>query len=172
MIFIRSRLFEKIIAFGDSVCVRIDFLLLLGRTQVLGMKVAIPMENGATMHAHCFFPRHGIKYPLPGVVVGVGVGSQEIPQYQDHCQNLADRDFIVLLVDPSNYPEELVPSPYKWDRGFGFLMGSINQGLVAAKLRFDPRVVFARNKSGGGLLVLSTRCRLQANRSVRSFSAC
>jgi dienelactone hydrolase len=86
------------------------------------------------MPAYFFLPRHGVWGPLPGVVVGVGVGSQEIPQYQDHCQHLADRNFAVVLIDPSNYPEELVPSPLSWDRGLGYVIGSVNQGVVAARL--------------------------------------
>jgi len=99
-----------------------------------GVKTAIPLPDGGTLPAYCFFPRHGVRGPLPGVVVGVGVGSQEIPQYQDHCQNLADRNFAVVLIDPSNYPEELVPSPLSWDRGLGYVIGSVNQGVVAARL--------------------------------------
>lgn len=99
-----------------------------------GVKTAIPLPDGGTLPAYCFYPRHGIRGPLPGVVVGVGVGSQEILQYQDHCQNLADRNFAVVLIDPSNYPEGLVPGPLSWDRGLGYVIGSVNQGVVAAKL--------------------------------------
>jgi len=118
------------------ICAVLVPLLCLGSLTAYGYgtKVAIPLPDGGVMPAYAFFPRHGMRGPLPGVIVGVGVGSQEIPQYQDHCQNLADRNFAVLLIDPSNYPENLVPGPFSWDRGLGYAIGSVNQGVVAAKL--------------------------------------
>lgn len=97
-------------------------------------KAFVPLQDGGTLPVYCFLPHHGAKRPLPAVIVGVGVGSTKILQYHDHCQNLANRDFVVVLIDPSNFPEELVPGPYNWDRGGGWVIGSLNQGVVAAKL--------------------------------------
>jgi dienelactone hydrolase len=104
-----------------------------------GLRVAVPLPDGGTLPAYFFCPLQGADHPLPGVVVAVGVGSQLIPQYHDHCRHLADRGFAVLLIDPSNYPESLVPDPYSWDRGMGYVKGSINQGVVAAKLAITDK---------------------------------
>jgi hypothetical protein len=54
-------------------------------------KTHIPLPDGGTLPAYCFLPQHGVKTQLPGIVVGVGVGSQIFVQYQVHCQNLADQ---------------------------------------------------------------------------------
>lgn len=99
-----------------------------------GMRVGVPLPDGGTIPAYLFLPSHGCARPLPGVVVAVGVGSQLIPQYHDHCRHLADSNFAVLLIDPSNYPESLVPHPYTWDKGMGYVKGSVNQAAVAARL--------------------------------------
>ncbi len=99
-----------------------------------GMRVGVPLKDGNVMPGFFFLPRHAVQAPIPGVVVGVGVISQLIPQYHDHCRALADRNFAVLLIDPSNYPEQFFPGPFSWDKGMGYVKGSINQGLVAAKL--------------------------------------
>jgi dienelactone hydrolase len=40
----------------------------------------------------------------------------------------------VVLIDPSNFPENLAPGPYSWDKGMGWVIGSLNQGVVAARL--------------------------------------
>lgn len=104
-----------------------------------GMRVEIPLPDGGKLPAYFFLPQTGVDHPLPGVVVAVGVGSQLIPQYHDHCQHLADRNFAVILIDPSNYPESLVPDPWTWDRGMGYVKGSINQGVVAAKLAITDK---------------------------------
>jgi hypothetical protein len=97
------------------------FFLFPGFASALGygVKTPIPLPDGGYLSAYCFYPRCGIRGPLPGVVVGVGVGSQEIIQYQDHCQNLADRGFAVVLIDPSNYPLQLVAGPDTWYHGLG-----------------------------------------------------
>ncbi len=98
------------------------------------LRVEIPVEKGTSLPAYIFLPQCGVTKPLPAVVVGVGVGGQKIAQYQQHCQLLADRNFVVALIDPSNYPEDLTPGPWSWDRGMGYVLGSINQGAVAGKL--------------------------------------
>ncbi len=98
-------------------------------------RTCIPLPNGSSLPVHCFLPQQGARGPLPAVIVGVGVGSQKILQYQEHCAHLANRNFVVVLIDPANYPEELVPGPFSWDKGVGYVIGSINQGIVAARLR-------------------------------------
>jgi len=65
------------------------------------------------------------------------VGAPKIAQYHEHCRLLADRGFIVAFMDPSNYPEDMTPGPLEWDRGVGNFFGSLNQGIVGAKLIFD-----------------------------------
>lgn len=102
-------------------------------------KTYIPVREGKPLPAYCFLPQQGADSPLPAVLVGVGVGSTKIVQYHDHCQNLANRGFVVVLIDPSNYPESLAPGPYDWDRGPGYVVGSINQGVVAARLVFTDK---------------------------------
>ena len=94
----------------------------------------IPVSDGSYLPIYCFLPRHPVGHRLPAVIVGVGVAGTQIPQYHEHCQLLADRNFFVVLMDPSNYPESLAPSPYSWDKGAGYALGSVNQGVVAAKL--------------------------------------
>lgn len=100
----------------------------------LGRKVEIPLSDGSLLPAYYFFPTYGVRQPVPGVVVGVGVGGQKFIQYQLHCRWLADRGFAVVLIDPSNYPEALEPGPYAWDRLPGSLFSVFNQVVVGAKL--------------------------------------
>ena len=97
-------------------------------------RVLIPVGKCKTLPGYVFLPQHKVKRPLPLVVAGVGVGATKIYQYHDHCQNLANRDFVVILIDPSNYPESMAPGPWTWDRGFGYMLGSFNQGFVGAEL--------------------------------------
>jgi dienelactone hydrolase len=101
-----------------------------------GFKTFIPLPDGGTLPAYCFLPQHGVKTRLPGIVVGVGVGSQIFVQYQVHCQNLADQNFAVILIDPSNYPESLSSGPVEWDKGLGYAKGAVNQTVVAGRLFF------------------------------------
>ncbi|MFH0959283.1 MAG: dienelactone hydrolase family protein [Pseudomonadota bacterium] len=97
-------------------------------------KVEIPLDRKTNLPGFIFLPRCEFKGSLPAVVIGVGVGGTKILQYHDHCQCLADRGFVVLLIDPSNYPEFMAPGPWTWDRDFGYALGSFNQGYVGAKL--------------------------------------
>ncbi len=101
-----------------------------------GFKTFVPLPDGGTLPAYCFLPKHGVKTRLPGIVVGVGVGSQIFVQYQVHCQNLADQNFAVILIDPSNYPESLSSGPVEWDKGLGYAKGAVNQVVVAGRLFF------------------------------------
>jgi dienelactone hydrolase len=100
-------------------------------------KIRIPLGEGNTVPAYCFVPNCPVKQPLPAVIVGVGVVSQEIYQYHVHCEHLANRGFLVLLLDPSNYPENMGAGPVDWDKGIGFVRGAINQAVVAGKLLVD-----------------------------------
>jgi dienelactone hydrolase len=114
---------------------------LLFAAQAFGysFRTEIPLPRGGTLPAFCFLPNCGARLPLPGVLVGVGVGSTKILQYHDHCQHLADRNFFVVLIDPSNFPESMVPGPYTWHEGAGYLWGSVNQGVVAGRLLFTQK---------------------------------
>lgn len=123
-----------------AACALFFLLLFAGTTAApvaaldLGQRVEIPLPNGSLLPAYCFFPSQGVRQPVPGVVVGVGVGGQKFIQYQLHCRWLADRGFAVVLIDPSNYPEALTPGPYAWDKFPGVLWADANQVVVGAKL--------------------------------------
>ncbi len=101
-----------------------------------GFKTYIPLPDGGTLPAYCFLPQHEVKSRLPGLVVGVGVASQVFLQYHVYCQNLADRNFAVILIDPSNYPESLAYGPIDWQKGTGYAVCAVGQGVVAGKLFF------------------------------------
>jgi pimeloyl-ACP methyl ester carboxylesterase len=74
----------------------------------------------------------------------VGVGTQVFLQYHVHCQNLADQNFAVILIDPSNYPESLSSGPVEWDKGLGYAKGAVNQGVVAGRLFFTDEWYLSR----------------------------
>ncbi|MGO9119848.1 MAG: dienelactone hydrolase family protein [Desulfomonilaceae bacterium] len=123
---------------------RVAFLLTALLLMVTGgfafsYRAEIPLPGGGCLPGYCFVPRHGIKAPVPGVIVGVGVGSTKILQYHDYCQCLADRNFFVVLIDPSNFPEALVPGPFSWEKGPGRMVGDINQAVVAGKLAITSK---------------------------------
>ena len=125
---------------GGHTFAAVLLVLLLGswhtNSNAGGFKTYLPLPDGGTLPAYCFLPQHGVKSRIPGVVVGVGVGSQVFVQYHTYCQNLADRDFAVVLIDPSNYPESLSSGPVEWDKGLGYAKGAVNQGVVATRLFF------------------------------------
>ncbi|MBI5248573.1 MAG: dienelactone hydrolase family protein [Desulfomonile tiedjei] len=112
-------------------------------------RIEIPLKNGKTLPAFMFLPQSGVKGRLPAVICGVGVGSQQIPQYHEHCRFLAERNFAVILMDPSNYPENLFPAsyPYTWDRGASYMVGSVNQGVVAGRLAISDEWYLASIKA-------------------------
>jgi dienelactone hydrolase len=111
-------------------------LCLTGTPECFGnsFRAEICVSDGSTLPIYCYLPRCGVTCRLPAVIVAAGVGATKIIQYHEHCQLLADRNFFVVFMDPSNFPESMTPGPYEWDRGAGYVQGSINQGLVAAKL--------------------------------------
>ena len=110
------------------------FILLVTQGFAFTYRAEIPLPGGGYLPGYCFLPRHGIKAPVPGVIVGVGVGSTKILQYHAYCQHLADQNFFVVLIDPSNFPESLAPGPFSWEKGPGRVVGDINQAIVAGKL--------------------------------------
>jgi len=97
-------------------------------------KTLIPLHDGERLPVYCFVQGQGSVSPTPAVIVAAGVGATQVPQFHDYCRQLANRNFVVVLIDPSNHPEWLAPSPHSWDRGVGYLLGSINQGVVGARL--------------------------------------
>ncbi|MEW6113673.1 MAG: dienelactone hydrolase family protein [Thermodesulfobacteriota bacterium] len=118
----------------------ISLLLILSsclKSEAGSFRTWIPLPRGGSMPVYYFYPDYEIKSRLPAVIHGVGVGAMKIVQHHVHCQELANRGFVVMLVDPSNYPESLTPGPFEWERGVGYLVGSVNQGVVAARLVFD-----------------------------------
>ncbi len=106
-------------------------------SEAADFKTWIPHPEGGSLPLYCFLPSKAPRFPLPAVIVGVGVGATQIPQYHDHCRNLAERNFFVVFIDPSNQPEILAPAASSWDRGIGYILGSINQGVVGARLFFQ-----------------------------------
>jgi len=114
------------------------FVLLVSSLNITSVaadfKTYIPLPDGGSLPAYCFLPQHEVKTRLPGVVVGVGVGSQVFVQYHAYCQNLANQNFAVIIIDPSNYPESLSPGPIDWQEGVRYAIGAVGQGVVAGKL--------------------------------------
>lgn len=115
-------------------CLAAMFVVLPQPAAAHVFRVMLPLPDGNALPAFSFLPQQGVKCPLPGVVIAVGVGGHLIPQYHEHCQLLANRGYAVILIDPSNYPEELFPGPYSWHKGPGYVQGSINQGIVTGSL--------------------------------------
>ena len=112
-------------------------LLWPATSEARSYKTWIWLLDGRKIPAYCFLPDYPIRAPLPAVVHAVGVGGQFILQHHDHCQHLANRNFFVILIDPTGYPESLAPGPLSWDRYPGKLFGDINQVVVAARLFFS-----------------------------------
>ncbi len=110
-------------------------------------KIRVPLGAGNTLPAYCFLPNCPITHRLPAVIVGVGVVSQEIYQYHVHCEHLANRGFLVLLIDPSNYPESMGSGPIEWDKGLGYARGAVNQAVVAGRLAIDHEWYLASIKA-------------------------
>lgn len=133
-----------------SICILCASLLIAlspSVSQAYSYRVHILLPSGSYLPGFCFLPDYQVKRPLPAVIVGVGVGSHLIPQYHEHCQHLASYGFVVLLIDPSNYPESLFPGPFTWDKGLGYAQASANQVVVAGKLFFDDEWYLANIKA-------------------------
>jgi dienelactone hydrolase len=105
------------------------------------VRIGIPLKNGKTLPAFMFIPSYGVKERIPAVICGVGVGGQNITQYQEHCTILAVRNLIVILMDPSYFTESLFPAsyPFNWDKGTDRMVGDIAQGVVAARLAVSDK---------------------------------
>ncbi len=100
-------------------------------------KVWVPLLDGRSMPAYCFIPDYPVQGPLPAVIHGVGVGAQLYIQHHVHCQELANRNFFVMLIDPSAWPEWLLPGPFTWNKFPTSIVTSLNQGMAAAKIFFN-----------------------------------
>ncbi len=111
-------------------------LVWTGAARATSFRLEIGHPDGSRLPIYCYLPQQGVRSPLAAVICAVGVGGTQIPQYQVFCQALANRNFFVVLMDPSNYPEWLAPSPQSWDKGTGYCLGGINQAVVAARLLF------------------------------------
>lgn len=96
--------------------------------------IHVPLPGGGTLKAYQFLPHQPHCYRLPVIVSGVGVGAVKIMQHHVFSQSLANRGFMVILFDPSNYPESLAPGPLEWDRYPGKIVGDLNQVVVAGRL--------------------------------------
>lgn len=133
---------ELDLQFGVRLAIGACFILLLAWTGVsasTGFRLEVGHPDGSRLPIYCYLPQQGVRGPLATVICAVGVGGTQIPQYQVHCQALANRNFFVVLMDPSNYPEWLAPSPQSWDRVPGYCLGGINQAVVAARLLFSDK---------------------------------
>jgi dienelactone hydrolase len=113
------------------------FSLSVAEAPAQGVKVRLKLSKDDSLAVYCFVPQFPVRYRLPGVICAVGAGSTKILQYHLHCQALANRGFYVLLLDPADYPEALVPGPFSWDKMPGYAIGGVNQAVVAARLLFD-----------------------------------
>ncbi len=100
-------------------------------------KITLPHMDGSSISAYLFLPSRNPGRPIPGVLVGVGAGSQDFVQYHEHCRALADRNFAVVLMDPANLPEGRTLDPVEWDHGTEAFKASVNQGYVGFKLFFS-----------------------------------
>jgi hypothetical protein len=116
----RLRVLRGVVKFGLFVALFVVTFSLSWSSSAFAhsFRVMLPLPDGSSLPAFAFLPQHGVSRPLPAVVVAVGVGGHLIPHYQEHCQLLANRDFAVVLIDPSNFPEELFPGHI---RGIGDL---------------------------------------------------
>jgi dienelactone hydrolase len=98
-------------------------------------RIDIPLSDGSTLPALLFATDPSIQ-GRPGVVVAANAGGLKLLQYHTYCQRLAERDFLVLLIDASNFPESLTPGPDTWRRMPHHVWAWACHMLVAAKLGF------------------------------------
>jgi dienelactone hydrolase len=129
--------------FGSRLFPAVLFVMVLflfpAQSRGNSFRVQIPLPDGKTLPAYCYLPQHGVKYRLPAVVVAAGVGGTKILQFHEYCRLLAERNFVTVFIDPSNFPETLTPGPLSWDRGPGNLFAMLNQVVVGARLAFAPK---------------------------------
>jgi len=124
---------------GAAVLFLVVMLLFPLHSRGQSYRVEIPLPDGKMLPAYCYLPQHGVKYRLPAVVVAAGAGGTKVLQFHEYCRFLADRDFVTVFIDPSNFPEDLTPGPLSWDRGPGNFFAMLNQLVVGARLAFDQR---------------------------------
>jgi dienelactone hydrolase len=99
-------------------------------------RVDIPLSGGGTLPSLLVTPGDSLPQPRPGVVVASNAGGRKLLQYHEYCHKLAERGFVVLLIDASNFPESLTPGPDTWRRMPYHVWSWANHILVAARLAF------------------------------------
>lgn len=125
-------------------------LVLVWSTFVSGgtTRIDIPLADGGTLPAVLFASGDGSPQARPAVIVAAAAGGAKLLQYHTYCRKLADRDFVVLLVDASNFPESLTPGAETWRRMPYHLWSWVNHLLVAARLTFGHEW-YVRNIGAG-----------------------
>ena len=96
----------------------------------------IPLSGGGTLPALLITSGDSSPQLRPGVVVASNAGGRKLLQYHEYCHKLAERGFVVLLIDASNFPETLTPGPDTWRRMPYHVWSWANHLLVAARLAF------------------------------------
>ena len=100
------------------------------------LKVTIPLADGSELAGYSFTPENPVSNPMPGVVVAANVGGAKLVQYHTYCRNLANRNFSVLLIDATNFPETLTPGPETWRRMPYHIWAWATHLAVVARLTF------------------------------------
>ena len=99
-------------------------------------RIDIPLPDSSTMPAILFTSGDTPSQARPGVVVAANAGGAKLLQYHTYCRKLAERNFVVLLIDASNIPEWLTPGPDTWRRMPHHVWAWVNHIFVAARLTF------------------------------------
>jgi len=103
---------------------------------VAATRIDIPLPDGGTLPALLFTTGDTSVQARPGVVIAAGAGGAKLIQYHTYCRKLAERNFVVLLIDAANFPESLTPGPDTWRRMPYHIWSWVNHILVAARLTF------------------------------------
>jgi dienelactone hydrolase len=98
-------------------------------------RIQIPLSDGGFLPAFVFTPDTSSRC-CPGVVVAGNAGGVNLVQYHTYCQKLAERNYVALLIDGSNFPESLAPGPDTWRRMPYHIWAWACHLLVAARLGF------------------------------------
>jgi dienelactone hydrolase len=99
-------------------------------------RIVIPLPDGSTLPAFLFTSGDTSSQASPGVVVAANAGGAKLLQYHAYCRKLAERNFVVLLIDASNFPESLTPGPDTWRRMPHHVWAWVNHILVVTRLSF------------------------------------
>jgi dienelactone hydrolase len=113
-------------------------ILLLGCWEFISWagesEVRIPLSDGDSLPGRYFGPDQSVSEPIAGILVAANVGGLKLDQYQTYCRKLADRNFAVLLIDPTNFPPSLTPGHDTWRKTPYQIWAWINHLAVAARL--------------------------------------